>query len=98
MVETNRLNDKTFIKQQEYLVCLNNQYRILCDKLGIAPSMNFTRADELNQIVGKRKKVGDSAVMGKRMSTEIERSKLPRKEMRSKSVKEPREVLQKLEV
>jgi len=81
MTETNRLNDKTFIRQQEYLVCLNNQYRILCDKLGIAPSMNFTRADELNQIITKRKQTGESSLMSKkRMTTQIEREKNSKKQ------------------
>jgi len=98
MTETNRLNDKTFIRQQEYLVCLNNQYRILCEKLGIAPSMNFTRADELNQIVTKRKQTGESSLMSKKRTvTQVERQKLPRKDNRSKSVKDPRESLQKIE-
>ncbi len=96
MVETNRLNDKTFVRQQEYLVALNNQYRILCDKLGVAPSMNFTRQDELNQIILKKKNFGN-----KRVATESERglaNKTGPKNARSKSVKETRDPVQRFEV
>lgn len=96
MIETNRLNDKTFVRQQEYLVCLNNQYRILCDKLGVAPSMNFTRQEELNQIIIKKKNFGN-----KRVATESERgatNKSGPKGSRSKSVKETRDTMQRFEV
>ena len=96
MVETNRLNDKTFVRQQEYLVALNNQYRILCEKLGVAPSMNFTRSEELNQIISKKKNFAS-----KRVATESERgivNKAGPKGTRSKSVKETRDTMQKYEV
>ena len=55
MLYVNRNNEKIFKQQQEYLVSLSNQYRIICDKLGVAPSMNFTKAEELNSIITKSK-------------------------------------------
>ena len=95
MIETNRLNDKTFQRQQEYLVALNNQYRIICDKLGIAPTMNFTRAEDLNNIITKKakeakEKKAESAFL-KRLINENERYQIKQKNIRSKSVRDTKE-------
>jgi len=51
-----RGNEKIFQQQQDFLVSLSNQYRMVCEKLGIAPSMNFTRAEELSNIISKKQK------------------------------------------
>lgn len=52
----NKQNERVFKTQQEYLVLLSNQYRMVCDKLGVAPSMNFTRAEELTNIITTKQK------------------------------------------
>jgi len=101
MIETNRLNDKTFLRQQEYLVALNNQYRIICDKLGIAPTMNFTRAEDLNNIITKKakeakEKKAESAYIKRLINEQDKYAK--QKNGRSKSVRETKEKPVYLEV
>lgn len=93
MLNVNRVNEKTFQKQQVYMVALTNQYRIICDKLGIAPSLNFTRAEELTNIMTKKakedaKKQAESALI-KRLITE-DKSLSKTKGPRSKSVRDNR--------
>lgn len=85
MLHVNRNNEKIFKQQQEYLVALSNQYRIICDKLGVAPSMNFTKAEELNNIITRGKERHETAP--------YKRGLYPArgKGERSKSVKESRE-------
>ena len=86
----NRLNEKTFKKQQEYLVALSNQYRIICDKLDISPSLNFTKSEELNQIITQKSKQTELTA-AKRTSTENAPAEKKGRGNRSKSVKEPKE-------
>lgn len=86
MIHTNRNNEKVFKQQQEYLVSLSNQYRIICDKLGVAPSMNFTKAEELNSIITKTKERQSETAPYKRGLYPARG-----KGERSKSVKESRE-------
>ena len=40
--------EKSFKKQQEYLVILEGIYREVCEKAGVSSSLNFTTAQEIN--------------------------------------------------
>lgn len=93
MLHVNRNNEKIFKQQQEYLVALSNQYRIICDKLGVAPSMNFTKAEELNNIITKTKQERQAETAPYKRGLYPSRGKGER----SKSVKESRE-FSKIEV
>ena len=41
--------EKSFKKQQEYLVILEGKYREVCEKAGVSASLNFTTAQEMNE-------------------------------------------------
>lgn len=41
--------EKSFKKQQEYLVTLESKYREVCDKAGVSASMNYTTAQEMDE-------------------------------------------------
>ena len=98
----NRQNEQIFKSQQEYLVALSNQYRIVCDKLGVAPSMNFTRAEELTNIISTKQKEAKqkqdeiasfkTTVASQQRKTEKVKSLRESKEKESKDTK-PLEVL-----
>jgi len=51
----NRHNEHSFKKQQEHVVTLTRQYRLVCEKLGISASLNFSKAEELDKILAKKK-------------------------------------------
>lgn len=55
MQAINRHNEHSFKKQQEHVVTMTRQYRLVCEKLGISASLNFSRAEELDKILAKRK-------------------------------------------
>lgn len=57
--------EKSFKKQQEYLVILEGKYREVCEKAGVSSSLNFTTAQELNE---NRQKFGIK-VQGNEMSS-----------------------------
>lgn len=40
--------EKSFKKQQEYLVILEGKYREVCEKAGVSASLNFTTSQEMN--------------------------------------------------
>ena len=40
--------EKSFKKQQEYLVILEGKYREVCEKAGVSASLNFTTSTEMN--------------------------------------------------
>lgn len=40
--------EKSFKKQQEYLVILEGKYREVCEKAGVSSSLNFTTAQDIN--------------------------------------------------
>lgn len=42
-------DEKGSKKQQEYLVNLEQRYREICEKFGVSPSLNFSRAEEHNE-------------------------------------------------
>ena len=50
--EQKRLDDINFKKQQEYLVKLEHKYRDVCDRMGVSSSLNFTKAENSNQLDG----------------------------------------------
>lgn len=41
--------EKSFKKQQEYLVILEGKFREVCEKAGVSSSLNFTTAQEMNE-------------------------------------------------
>ena len=41
--------EKSFKKQQEYLVILEGKYREVCEKAGVSSSLNFSTAQEINE-------------------------------------------------
>ena len=52
--EVSRVNEKNFKKQQEYLTNLNHQYALVCEKIGVSTSLNFSKPDELNEYLRKQ--------------------------------------------
>lgn len=61
MQAINRHNEHSFKKQQEHVVTMTRQYRLVCEKLGISPSLNFSRAEELDKIITTKKKTSSRA-------------------------------------
>ena len=51
MNAVNRHNENNFRKQQEHLVDLTIQYRLVCEKLGVSPSTTFRTMEELNRMI-----------------------------------------------
>ena len=47
--------EKSFKKQQEYLVILEGKYREVCEKAGVSASLNFTTSQEMNDRNGRFK-------------------------------------------
>lgn len=56
MQAINKHNEISFKKQQEHIESLTRQYRLVCEKLGISPSLIFNKAEELNKILKKNTK------------------------------------------
>jgi len=49
-----RNNEKNFKKQQEFLTNLNNQYTLVCEKLGFPTNVTFTKIEEVNDYLAKK--------------------------------------------
>lgn len=49
-----RNNEKNFKKQQEFLTNLNNQYTLVCEKLGFPTNVTFTKLEEVNDFLAKK--------------------------------------------
>ena len=49
-----RNNEKNFKKQQEFLTNLNNQYTLVCEKLGFPSNVTFTKLEEVNDYLAKK--------------------------------------------
>jgi len=104
-----RGNEKIFQQQQEYLVSLSNQYRMICDKLGLPPSMNFTRAEELSNIMTKKQKDAKdrqdeissfkttAAAQQQSSKSKLEKDKSPKEAKESKNLEPTQENIAKLE-
>lgn len=88
--KVNRQNEQIFKSQQEYLVALSNQYRIVCDKLGVAPSLNFTRAEELTNIISSKQKEA-KAKMDEINSFKTTAASQQKKTDRNRSLRESKE-------
>ena len=54
MNAVNRHNEASFKKQQAHFVGITQRYRMLCDKLGISPTVLFNRVEELDQLLARK--------------------------------------------
>ena len=64
MNAVNRHNENNFRKQQEHLVDLTIQYRLVCDKLGVPPNVTFRTVEDLNRIMKREgRRVNESTMM-----------------------------------
>ena len=62
--------EKTQRKQQEYLTVLEQKYREGCKKLGVSPSLNFTRAAKYDEIINLKSKSNQKLEINKSLSVE----------------------------
>ena len=80
MQKHDKHEEKSFKKQQEYLVILEGKYREVCEKAGVSASLNFTTAQEMNERTQKFKpiKVRDSSagrIESKKMGMGVQTTK-----------------------
>ena len=61
--EADRRNEKNYKKQQEYVVVLEQRYRLLCANVGISASLNFSRITQQADItIPAEKKLNPAAI------------------------------------